>query len=486
MRDQKWAIILVLLSLAWLTSACGEIATGNAATQTGVYPVDPLFQEFYQRSGGEPLLGPANSPLFVYGTTSYQYVSAGLMAHDPDRADGESHYFAAIGLDLGIREPPVTPPERAEEVYRNGHIIYADFVNLYEQLGGETVIGLPLSEAHANPDKSRIEQYFENMGFYRLEGDSSERVKLLAYGDWSCDQGCAFTPPDEAEIVPYPPTGPEFVEAVARLGPDFTGFPLSEVYNNPDGLREQIFGNLVLTLAPNGGPVQLRSVASELGFSSTNLTLPGNDPDLVFFLVNDQGGFNVPRNFLDYLAKHGGLDASGMPLSELIPVGEGLYQQCFTNLCLRGQRTDQGELRVKPMPLGYQYRDAKDYFPASVVENESGIGGRPTPYRTAEGISLQIWETQPAVTQSEGQEIVVNVLQDNLPLRGVNLKLFVNPPGSSERAYAMPPTGEDGTSKASVEPIQMPNGTLIPYRVCLQGALGENPCAGDSYLIWGD
>ena len=38
--------------------------------------------------------------------------------------------------------------------------------------------------------------------------------------------------------------------------------------------------------------------------------------------------------FVDYIARHGGMDASGPPITELFRVNHQLERQCFTNLCL--------------------------------------------------------------------------------------------------------------------------------------------------------
>jgi hypothetical protein len=259
MTFRTYISLLALSCLAFLIAACGELTTGSAAIQEGSYEVAPLFREFYDDLGGTENMGPAISPLFIFESASYQYTASGLMGHDPDASANQRFYLAALGLDMGIIEPAVPPPDRPDVRYIGGHIIFENFVPWYERLGGARIVGQPITELHYNPVEGRYEQYFGNLGFYFFEGDPIDTIHLLPYGWWKCADKCNYAL--DAELVfevPYP-AGGQFTEAVARLGPDFTGVAISGVYTNPEGVNEQVFSNIVLLLdTGQPGNVSLR------------------------------------------------------------------------------------------------------------------------------------------------------------------------------------------------------------------------------------
>ncbi len=223
-----------------------DLAQPEESSLSFNYPIDPIFQEFYEFLGGESVLGPAIAPLQESGNLKTQYVEAGLMVYDPMAVEGERYQLAPLGLSFGVTEPPVPDPGQPNLRYINGHIIDPDFLSFYEKLGGARFVGRPLTEARHNPEKGRIEQYFENLGFYRLEQDVTNKVFLMAYGVFACGARCRYHA-IEASIPSQKPLLPEpFASTVARLGLSFVGRTLSEPYINSDGNVEVIFENIVL------------------------------------------------------------------------------------------------------------------------------------------------------------------------------------------------------------------------------------------------
>jgi hypothetical protein len=499
MTFRTYISLLALSCLAFLIAACGEVTTGSAAIQEGSYEVAPLFREFYADLGGTDTLGPAISPPFTYGSASYQYTVAGLMGHDPEAPANQRFYLAALGLDMGIIEPGVSPPDRPDVRYIGGHIIFEVFVPWYEQLGGTRIVGQPITELHYNPVEGRYEQYFENLGFYYSEADPTDTIQLLPYGWWKCADSCNYTLDVELMFdVPYP-AGQEFAEAVARLGPGFTGVALSEVYTNPDGVNEQVFGNVVLLLnTEQPGNISLRPIAESLGIEPDSLRFPSKDPGMVFIPIQDNQGHNVPRLFLEYLALHGGADAAGLPVTELTPLGDDVYRQCFTNLCLEERRNENGALRVRPVPLGYAYleRGRGSVLP-STVQPES-LPSQPEPPATvsqpemelhddqAQEFRVDVWEMHPTVAQNQSQEVTVSVFKNNVPVSLAEPLLVLALPDEKDKTYYMLPTGDDGTSYLKLDPIDVQNGTLVPYQVCFHGLGGQDRCVEDSFMVWGE
>jgi hypothetical protein len=224
----KKAFFAALLILSLLAAACEDAGFSVDPLLPQVYPIDPTFREFYDLLGGEQLLGPGISPLFAHRGVYYQYTVAGLMVHDPGAPASQRFSLAPLGLDMGINEAPVSPPAQPDLRYVDGHIIYNLFVPLYEKMGGARFVGSPVTEVHYNPERGRYEQYFANLGFYWLEGDSTDEVHLLAYGAWKCDAYCRSPHPDASNVVLPQRISKRFAGAVERLGADFTGYAISE------------------------------------------------------------------------------------------------------------------------------------------------------------------------------------------------------------------------------------------------------------------
>jgi len=490
-------LLLALFSVLLTTAACSKGAPQNAAAQP---VIDPFFKTFYDMLGGESVLGPSISHLFMYGERSYQYTVGALLGHDPDAPAHQRFFLLPIGVDLGLSEPAIPPPDQPSEYYLGGHLIFDEFVPLYDRLMGRAVVGLPISAMHYNPQKNRYEQHFENLGFYRLMSDPPGSVRLLAYGAVKCAAMCVSQVSPDEEVVLPAQTDPHFSPIVLRLGPDFTGWALKDAYTTPEGFREQVFGNLVLIADPSQPErVTLRPVTVRLGITPDSFENPSRDPAFEFYPIQGELGYNVPRAFIDYLAYHGSLDAAGPPISRFGRNRENIWRQCFLNICLEEHRRENYPSLIIPASLGYMYQElevqavlptasqaqgplgdaaAQPGIPARVVQPEPG-----KPSASQIGVLLQVWERYPFIASGQSQEIEIRLLLENLPVGGVEPDLTVQLPYGVQDHYDMPPTGKHGQSLVQVDAINAPNGTLIPYQVCVSYPPGETRCASDGFLI---
>lgn len=527
-KSSTYLSLFLLLGLL-LVPGCDDTGTVSYDPVSGSeISVDPIFREFYDSKGGLEVLGPAISPLFTYNGISYQYTVNSLMVFDPQAAPYLRRAFAPLALDMGVEEPAVQAQDRPGSRYVNGHFIDERFVAVYDALGGQPVVGRPITEAHYNPDYRRYEQYFENLGLFISDVDPDAKVRLLAYGVWKCDASCRQYIPGNAYVsIPFR-TDALFADAVSRLGADFTGYALTEAYLTPDGYTEQVFENLVLVHDPNQpGRVFLRPITEHLGILPESLVPPNGLPDHYFYPVQDNTrGHNIPKQYLDYIALHGGQEVFGPPISENTLRKDNVYRQCFVNLCLEERVDGKGNRQVSPAQLGFNYRSLalRPVFtpqspsqpmeaapiqptpaytePTAVAPTQeaivqpstptpipttpppapadSGIGGQPAPGE----IVLQVWESLPMVAPSQNQEIGVIVLMNNLPLRNIEPDLLVQHPDGSVKRYFMYPTGEDGLTRMVIDAIDAPAGTVIPYQVCVFPQGGQKYCVQDSFLIW--
>ncbi len=521
--------------LASILVACKGETTDNP-TRDLTYEIDPAFRAYYEQLGGVDTLGPAISPLIVDENKKYQYTQAALFTYDPEISGGRRIHLAPLGLEMDIAEPPVSRPDRRNARYVDGHIIYSEFLPLYEKLGGSLHVGRPLTEVHYNPEIMRYEQHFENIGIYISEADSSGEPQLLAYGAWKCDAKCRQQPLNGSQVVlPYH-TDAHFNEAVTRLGIDFTGYAITDAYRTPDGYIEQVFANVVLVVDPQQpSRVFLRPVTECIGMLSAPLVESSSIPGFYFYPVQGENrGYNVPGYLWDYMALHGGKEVSGAPISELAPLRGEILRQCFVNLCLEVHQDENGNQIIRPSQLGYSYKQysvepfmntpttemgEEQPLEAIPTSNTEGIvpGQPPSPAETelhdqgatqaespqlpdvpeapspmevfrdassSSEVSIQVWESYPVLARNQSQEIGVIVFENGAPVRGIEPDLLLELPDGKTRTYYMYPTDDDGQTRLHIDPIDAPGGTLIPYQTCIFYPGGQRFCVRDSFVIW--
>jgi hypothetical protein len=370
--------LTLLFLFSTLLTACGRTGTPPVPTPEETYQVDPLFKPLYDQLGGQTTLGPAISPRFQGNGQDYQYTNTSLLVYDPKLPEGERLHLAPLGRELGVEEQPILAAN-GETQPAEEYTIYPDFAPLYEKLGGEGVVGAPLGEVRRNSEMKRIEQYFENLGFYRLESDPTGAVGLLSYGAWKCDLSCRYSPPLNSAILLPKKRALAFVRMLERLGVGFTGLALTDPYLAPDGNLEQIYENVVLAADPrDSSQVFLRPVPGKLGVMPGPTAERGSQPDMVFIPVQGDQGYYVPQDFITYLEAHGGLDVSGPPIAQPEQLDATTLRQCFLNLCLERRTRETGEGathpdsagKVQPAALGITYRELF-YQAALPVQNQS-------------------------------------------------------------------------------------------------------------------
>jgi hypothetical protein len=480
---------LTIIPLVLIVAGCDQVPSVPKITNVSesAYRVDPLFREFYDKLDGANTLGDAISSVIEEGGIRCQYTVAGLMVFDPKISGPTRIHLAPLGVDMGYLEPPISRPDRSDVVYVDGHVIFQNFINLYDKLGGPLTVGKPLTEMHYNPEKRRYEQYFENLGFYILAGDPPEKARLLPYGAWNCDQQCRTTNVQNNILDAPPKVNPFFEKTVENFGRDFTGFPLTEAYVSKDGRGEQIFENVVLTIDVNDqGSVSLRNMVEEFGDPPEPLVAASGDPNMFFYPLQADLGHNVPLFFLDYITAHGGIEISGAPVSELKKVENNILRQCFQNLCLDYDQDGH----IRPQSLGYTYKAL--FFHATMgVSTEqdteqSTVQPTQSPTPAERELRLQVWATNELVRSDQTQDIWVSVMENNTPLINIEPVLTVMPPGDDSLQFSMPPTGVNGQTHFLVPPIPAKNGTLINFQVCIPTPNGERYCYMDNYVIWNE
>lgn len=471
----RLSLSMVLLGILMLTAACSA-TDGSTSTAPGTFTVDKTFTSFYNLLGGTDILGPAISPLFQYDQLQCQYVETALMCFNDSAPVIDQFTLYALGGLMNVYDAPLSAAPPASERVVNGYIIYNDFVPLYDRLYGARYVGKPLTQARPNYALQRTEQFFENVGFYHLFSDPPGKVHLLAYGTYACNTGCTYQgSPENRVTLDSSSLQQPFLNALTVMGgvPDF-GRPLAEARTASDGYLEQVYQNVAL-YAPADQPdaARLRPLPVILGMPATQ---PGpqmyNEANgVIFIAVQGNLGYHVPIVFKDFIDRHGGLAVSGNPISDAMDAGGGIFRQCYQNYCL-----DYQSGTVKMEALGEQYLT---YTPGKQVSPQFAF--------SAATVGIQLSEEMPRIRADAAQQVDMTVIstQDQQPIPNVEAVLVVTYPDGTQYSAHFPPTQANGFSSVIVPARPgTPNGSIIPYQVCLNVPSDTPICASDSYLIW--
>lgn len=471
------AFLLVFVWLVWGCSA-SPTSTQGPYSSDALYRIGDVFADFYQRLGGEEFLGPCLTDTFEINGIYYQYTSSVLMVYDPNAQALKRYSLAPLADEMGIVEPPL-PSEGGYEL--NGYQIWEEVFPIYERLGRE-IIGYPLTNTRYNAELRRYEQYFENMGFYRMEDDPTNSVHLLAYGAWKCGEYCSYMSTRDTVIQRTGPLSPSDTqlqsaeqainEAAARIGSQLTGEAISPVYASADGHLEKIYENLVFAVDPaDMGRAYVRPLNDALNIHPD--PLEEQNPGMYFYPIEENLGYNVPIYFIDYITLHGGIEVSDLPITRQFAVNENVSRQCFANLCLEFHQTAPGSLRVRPQPIGYIYRDL-NYRPSMAA----------TSVPTLQSAGVKSWEEEPLLSSQQQQVIYAVVYDNNIAVSGIELRLILTLPDGSQETFSMSQTDEKGQSSINLPFIQGANGTLVPYQVCVVSASVSKLCDQQSFILW--
>src|SRR5690606_30618643 len=190
------------------------------------------------------------------------------------------------------------------------------------------------------------------VGLYINLDDPRAGVRLIAYGRQVCGEGCGAQAASPAAIIQIElPYGEPFISTVSALGDGFVGQRLAGPYQLSDGSLEVIYQNLVLYAHPDQSQrATPRPLLSLLGVPPEPRVTRLENPNVMFYGLDGEFGYNVPLVFSDYIAQHGGFEVFGAPIAEPQPQ-EGGASQCFANACLQ-YRGGQ----VSPLPMGLEYK----------------------------------------------------------------------------------------------------------------------------------
>jgi hypothetical protein len=475
--------IFLLLVIFLLTACTGDLAaTSVPGRQAHHFPVDTVFKEFYQTLGGQPVLGPAISALEIHENLQCQFAESALMCFNPAVTDASRFSLYPLGRDLGIQEESqltgVTSIMSARVV--DGYVIYEKFLPLYDQLYGARYVGRPLTDLRINHDLQRVEQFFENVGFYQSLSNPNGPVYLIPYGAYLCGGSCSYRLNEYWSIVKSNIAEQPFAPSIARLGgPAVFGSLLLKPQLAADNNIEQAYANAVFYAPPdNPNQVRLRPLPLLLNYEVSPLVEKISHDQLVFYEMENGLGHNVPRPFDMFVAMHGGQDLAGKPISEVVLLpGTNLYQQCFENYCLLYDPSAADVMKVRMSPLGKEY--LKRFPPAE----EAQIRNLFSPER----ITLVVAADRPNISDNQEQIIRLLVFHSDTKsaMQRVEASLILGFQDRPPARFSFPPTDNNGVSAVVIPPQPgLANGSRLSFQVCLNLPSEQPICAVDSYLIW--
>ena len=472
--------VAAVMVLGLLVSAC----TSNQGTihPPGEVDVDPTFTDFYNTLDGSEELGPAISPKFPYNNMECQYTQAVLMCYDPSATAIDQYSLYALGTALGLRDTPLTTATSLTDRIVDGYILFSDFVPLYDRLYGARYLGRPLTQARTNMTLGRIEQYFENAAFYRSFTDPPGEVHLMAYGSNGCGGSCTYQPPAISVVDLQHSSYPQpFMNTLTAMGgvPDF-GEPLTPAYIASDGSLEQTYRNVVIYTPlnqPDAAKLRPISVAMNFPTAAPGLQQFNESNGVIFYPVQGDLGYHVPLVFRDFIEQHGNFAVSGKPLADTSQVNSTTYRQCYENYCLDYNTSAGEENAVSMEPLGQEYLT---YTPPTQAAPPQFVFSQ-------KSVVIQLSEEMPRIKSDGIQQINMTLYnaETRQPIPNVEAQLILEYPDGSQYTGHFPPTQSSGFSSVLVPARpSTPNGSVIPYMVCLNVPAAEPICQSASYLIW--
>ena len=473
----------LILCVTGLSACQAPTPVETTPIEGTTYEIAPVFREFHSALGGEEVMGPAISQLFPYQQLECQYTLNALMCQNPLLSGSERFMLYPLGKAFDLKPSEAEKNKNSSARVVNGITVFDDFVPLFDKLSGEQYAGNPITGVNINYQQQRIEQYFENVGIYRMMDDPAGEARLLAYGAYACDQKCSY--PAHAEAMLYDPAETileqPFKTRLDELGIGSAfGVPLTQPYITEDGTLEQVYSNVVI-YRPAGetDKIRLRAITAQLGFETEKPVLQSHKKDktIVFYAIKNGKGHHVPARVDKFITNHGGRKLSGNPISEPVEIESGLFRQCFTNYCVLYEPGAEKGQQVQLVTLGLQYLEMIKSSIAQV--NPSEISN--------ETVSIILSEKFEKLPVKEKQRIHIQLLmkEDQRPLGGIESTLDIRLPDGSHHSTAISATDEDGRAKVEVPVLKgVKNGNLMVYTVCLVTGSVPPACAEGSYLIW--
>ncbi len=496
-----WIFILVALVLA----GCAPSASFQSPALADVFTnnLNPNLIE---------ICGTPISNTFEYQGVTYQYTLNCAFSYDPNRP--QTVRIEPVGAPFEVNIPPQQIDPKPGETMINGYIIWSEVEsflteNRLQNYGELQLLGSPKTPLVYNQDKQRLEQYFDNMGFYRYENDPVGMVHLIPYGVMYCGKECIFEDSqvlDTQDLNGIPIGNPLQIVGQNEAVPNdefniftivekrfvYIGAALASGSKLADGTLAKPYTNMwmcVYTSDPKR--VKPCPLAEWAGIAKSDPHRDTGEDHTVFWEVENGLGYNVPEIVNTFVSINGTRDISGNPRFEPRPLaGTDKAWMCFESYCVVYNRTTLDPASVSFYPLGSYYysegfkNQTSQPEPTPVPVQNPTSPNPDNPIITAgQPIRTEVWDRFPFLDLGQQQVIGIVLHQGERALIGVKLRLMVTLPGDVKQTWEMASTDDTGRSIFAMPVIQAPNGSRIIYEVCTYGMQPTDICDQDSFTI---
>lgn len=467
---------ILVFGAAVLSSCSTPGAPAAASLEDGEISVADTFEAFWTDKGGLATFGPPLEPA-QYDNTLFRQTFLNAELVFDSRATTPSHiYLAPLGRGLGLAEPSVPEPTKPGARYfkSTGHTLFTGFVQAFDQLGGESVLGDPISEVAFRD--GLVVQYFESAGLFREQSAAPTEVHMLAFG-LAAKPGAVRSPPPGFQAVMPPGMRPRpFGTFLDRYGGEAVfGVPLSDPHLAPDGSLEQVYERAVL-FSPSGTPaeVYLRPLGRALGPVDTANPRPA-DPQAPYFA---ETGHSIGLAFTDFFVDHGGQAVVGKPLGEASAT-DGVFSQRFENMVLVYRFDLPSSLAIQLAPLGREYLARLAPGSSATLAPTGPVLPPAATETTTTGVAIvKTWVEWAILPRGAHQTIFVEVrTTDDSAWAGVAPVIVVDAPGG--KMYPpVPLTNPEGLTAVTLTIDGLTPGEIVTYDVAVAGDAGIGYASG--------
>jgi len=170
--------ILHMLGLAlmlFLLTSCADEVDKTPVT----LGVDPRLREFYSTRGGDERIGLPVGGVLSQGDILMQVFENAINVYNPSAPVGEQVGFMKLGHNFVIEDP--APRGLVVEVHLqlNQHVVFDDFISLFNGMGGVRFVGYPLTSVRKTMKRAATSNILKICGF--IASIPTRRVRRVCY-----------------------------------------------------------------------------------------------------------------------------------------------------------------------------------------------------------------------------------------------------------------------------------------------------------------
>jgi len=474
-------ILLLSLIIGLLLTGCDEsveesATRGDCVPYHGFSVCGPIL-DFYRQHGEAAVFGYPIANQRSQGNMVIQYFARVVVQYPAADPRLEKVHLRPLGLEMSSPTPPENrrddPDCRYFEHY--GHYVCHEYLDFFERIGGEQVLGQPVSTAKMENGISI--QDFENGRLKWVTDPGPPHVELESWGEVACRQdemGCFGGDDGHAEVAPIID---QFVET--HGGTAIFGNKVGDLVRAGD-VAYQYFENACLIWTPGGAQgVTLAPLGRLDAPQVPRVDPPAPSNNIQYFA---DSGHTVIMAFLDFYRQRQGQTVFGLPLTEFVEKGN-LGEQWFENVLLEWRPNAPDGQRVRLAPLGeINYQKYNGALPPTMPQ-ATQIEQKLT--RLPEDIHLRVMVKNPILPLGESQMIHLRA-EDSAgrPLADVSITLYVIT-SSSQQIHTAPPTDADGSAWVALENVSGDCGEMVQLRAVAETS-DSMAVANDYFALWCD